>query len=261
MRLVTYNVNSLGTRLSRVLALLAEHTPDVVCLQETKCRPEAFPEEEFADAGYASAHHSGGRWAGVAILAREGCELTDVTVGLAGEPSPEEARWVEAAVGPYRVASVYVPNGRAVGSETFREKLVFLEAMAARAAELASGPAMIAGDVNVCPADLDVYDVERVHGSTHITEDERGRLRAILDAGFTDAYRHLEPGEPGFTWWDYRAGHFHKGLGLRIDLAMVSDVVATRLRGARVDRDYRKPTKVPGTKPSDHAPLIVDLAE
>jgi exodeoxyribonuclease III len=261
MRLVTYNVNSLATRLTRVLALLAEHQPDIVCLQETKCRPEAFPADALADVGYTAAHHSGGRWAGVAVLARQGLGVDDVKIGLAGEPSPHEARWVEATVGPVRVVSVYVPNGRAVGTGTFVEKLAFLDAMVTRGAQLSGVPTLIAGDVNVCPTDLDVFDAERVHGSTHVTEEERTRIRALLDAGFTDAYRHLEASEPGFTWWDYRAGHFHKGLGLRIDLALVSAPLADRLEAARVDRDYRKPTKVPGTKPSDHAPLLVDLAD
>ena len=261
MRIVTYNVNSLPQRLPRVQALLAEHAPDVVCLQETKVAPEAYPDAELREVGYRSAHLSGGRWAGVAILAREELGvLDDVVTGLEGEVDAHEARWVEATVGgSLRVVSVYVPNGRALGTPTFAAKLAFLDAMARRAAVLADGPAVIAGDVNVCPADRDVWNVDEVHGATHVTPDERSRLRAVLDAGFVDAYRHLEPEEPGFTWWDYRAGHFHKGFGLRIDLAMVSRPLAPHLAGAGIDRAYRKPTKVPGTRPSDHAPLLVDL--
>lgn len=260
VRIVTYNVNSLPMRLTRVLALLEEHRPDVVCLQETKVTAAAFPEDQLRAVGYASAHHSAGRWAGVAVLAREELGLDDVVTGLEGEVDADEARWVEATVGrALRVVSVYVPNGRAVGTPTFAAKLRYLEAMARRAAVLACGPAVIGGDVNVCPSDLDVWDVAQVHGATHITHDERSRLQAVLDAGFVDAYRHLEPDEPGFTWWDYRAGHFHKGFGLRIDLAMVSRSLADRIVHAGIDRAYRKPTKVPGTRPSDHAPLLVDL--
>lgn len=260
MRLATYNVNSISTRLTRVLAMLAAHRPDIACLQETKCTPEAFPHDEFAEAGYVAADHSGGRWAGVAVLARTEVGVRDVVTGLDGEPAPNEARWVEATVGDLRVASVYVPNGRAVGSETFRDKLAFLEAMQQRGADLADVPAVIAGDMNVCPTDLDVWDPDKVHGSTHVTDDERSRLQAVLDAGYVDTFRHLHPEEPGFTWWDYRAGAFHKGMGLRIDLVLASDPLRDRLTAAGIDRDFRKPTRVPGTKPSDHTVLLVDFA-
>lgn len=261
MRLITYNVNSISTRLERVVALLDEHKPDVVCLQETKCGPDKFPHLAFQQAGYVAADHSGGRWAGVAVLARSDLGVADVSVGLPGEPAPDEARWVEATVAGVTVVSTYVPNGQALDSPAFAQKLRFLEAMRDRAANLAQRPAIIAGDLNVCPSDLDVWDTTAVHGATHITDDERGRLRAVLDTGFVDAFRHLHAGEPGFTWWDYRAGHFHKGFGLRIDLALVTRDLAEHLAASTVERAYRKPTKVPGTKPSDHAPLVVDLAE
>jgi len=261
MRLITYNVNSISTRLTRILALLDEHKPDVACLQETKCAPDSFPHEAFEQAGYVAADHSGGRWAGVAVIGRADLGVSDTTVGLPGEATPDDARWVEATVGGVRVVSAYVPNGQALDSPAFTEKLTFLDAMRERAAQLAGGPAVIAGDLNVCPADLDVWDTAAVHGATHITEDERARLRAVLETGFVDAFRTLHPDEPGFTWWDYRAGHFHKGFGLRIDLALVSEPLAARLVASSVERPYRKPTKVPGTKPSDHAPLVVDLAD
>jgi exodeoxyribonuclease-3 len=259
MRLVTYNVNSMSTRLQRLLALLDEHKPDVVCLQETKCTPDGFPHRELEQAGYVAADHSGGRWAGVAVLARADHGISDVSRGLAGEPDGDEARWVEATVGGMRVVSTYVPNGRSVDSPAFVVKLAFLDAMRERAAELAGQPSVIAGDMNVCPTDLDVWDVAKVHGATHITEAERSRLRAVLDTGFVDAFRRLNPDETGFTWWDYRAGHFHKGFGLRIDLMLMSVPLAARICAGTVDRAYRKPTKVPGTKPSDHAPLVIDL--
>ncbi len=261
MRMVTYNVNSLTARLPRLLALLAEHEPDIVCLQETKVAPEAFPDEALARAGYAAGHHSGGRWEGVAVLAKTDLGVADVRCGLPGEPDPDQARWVEATVGEIRVVSAYVPNGRALGTPTFAAKLAFLDAMARRAGELAAGPAVIAGDMNVCPSGLDVWDERAVHGSTHVTPEERRALGTVVGTGFVDAFRTLEPAEPGFTWWDYRAGHFHKGFGLRIDLALLSKPLALRLVAARVDRDYRKPTKVRESKPSDHAPLLVDLAD
>lgn len=259
MRIVSYNVNSVTTRATRLVALLEDLRPDVVCIQETKVAPAAFPHLEIQAAGYVAADLSGGRWAGVAILARSDLRLEDVTVGLPGQPDPEEARWIEATVDGVRVVSVYVPNGREVGTDTFASKLVFFDVMRARAAALADRPAVISGDMNVCPTDLDVWSVADIHGATHVTPDERSRFQAILAEGYVDAFRHLYPLEPGFTWWDYRAGNFHKGFGLRIDLALVSLPLAPRLSGARVERAYRKPTTVPGTKSSDHAPLTIDL--
>ena len=254
MRLVTWNVNSVKARLRRLLELLSEQRPDVVCLQETRCTPEAFPHEALAAAGYACADHSGGRWAGVAVLARRDTPPTDVVVGLPGEPAGDECRWTEATVGGIRFASVYVPNGRAVGTPTFAAKLAFLDALAAHAARLPR-PAVVAGDFNVAPDDRDVYDPAAFVGSTHTTEDERRRLRAILDTGLVDAYRLLHPDTVSYTWWDYRAGHFHRNLGLRIDLVLCSQDLAVRLRECGIARDYRK-----GTRPSDHAPVVTTLA-
>ncbi|HET9104331.1 MAG TPA: exodeoxyribonuclease III [Solirubrobacteraceae bacterium] len=256
MRIVTWNVNSLRARLPRVLEFLADRRPDVACLQETKCAPDTFPAPELAAAGYGAVHSSGGQWAGVAILARDGLSLEAPELVLAGDPVPGEARWCEATVDGIRFASVYVPNGRTLDSPEFPRKLAFLDAMAARAGVLAAGPALIAGDMNIAPADTDVYDPAAFIGSTHVTPQERERLQRVLrEGGLIDAYRHLHPSEPQFTWWDYRAGHFHKGLGLRIDLALLSEGLAPRLQACGMVRDYRK-----GVKPSDHAPLLVDLA-
>lgn len=255
MRLVTWNVNSLKARLPRVLELLETVGPDVVCLQETKCADDAFPEDALLDAGYRAVHHSLGRWAGVAILARQGLTVTEPVVGLPGEVREDQARWIEATVGGVRVASVYVVNGQAVGTEPFAEKLVFLDAMATRVAALreAGLPIVVAGDFNVCPTDVDVYDPAAFAGATHVTEEERSRLRVIMAAGgLRDAHDVLHPGEQRFTWWDYRGGNFHRGLGLRIDLALLSEELAGTLSHCAIERDFRK-----GAKPSDHAPLLV----
>jgi exodeoxyribonuclease-3 len=255
VRIVTWNVNSLRARLPRVLQFLAEFEPDVACLQETKCAPETFPVDELAAAGYGSVHHSGGQWAGVAILARGGGELRDPVLGLAGDPVSDEARWCEATVDGIRFASVYVPNGRTLDSPEFPRKLAFLDAVAARAQAITVGPSVIAGDMNIAPDDADVYDPTAFVGGTHVTPEERGRLKHILDAGLVDSYRRLHPDEVQYTWWDYRAGHFHKGLGLRIDLALISADLAPRLQACGMVRDYRK-----GVKPSDHAPLLLELS-
>ncbi len=258
MKVVTWNVNSLKVRMPRVLELLAALEPDVVCMQETKTEAAAFPADELAAAGYDAVHHSAGRWAGVAILARhEVGPIADAVSGLSGELREDEARWVEATVSGMRVASVYVPNGREVDSPTYDEKLAFLDAIAERAGQLRSSdePMLIAGDFNVAPADIDVYDVAAFEGSTHVQPEERRRVEAILEAGeLVDAYRELHPDDVHYTWWDYRQGHFHRGMGLRIDLALLSARAAGTLTACGIARDFRK-----GTKPSDHAPLVVEL--
>ena len=255
MRIVTWNVNSLRARLPRVLELLAQHEPNVVCLQETKCTADGFPADELAQAGYAAVHHSRGRWAGVALLARTPLHPTEPLYGLPGEPTPAEARWCEATIGGVRFASVYVPNGRTLDSPEFPRKLVFLDAIAQRAQDLGERTLVIAGDFNVAPADLDVYDPAAFVASTHVTSAERTRLQRILEHGrLLDAYRHLHPTDVQFTWWDYRGGNFHRGLGLRIDLLMLSTDLADQELSCGIDRNFRK-----GTKPSDHAPLLLEL--
>ncbi len=259
MRLVTWNVNSLRQRLPRVLEFVDEHAPDVICLQETKSDAAAFPHDALAEAGYLAADHSGGRWAGVAILAREPLAIEDPVRGLPGEPVQDECRWVEATVGGVRVISTYVPNGRVVNSEWYAQKLDFYAAAAERVRELhaAETPIALAGDMNVAPADVDVYDPAAFATETHVTPPERAALQALADAGgLRDAFRVLHPDEQQFTWWDYRAGNFHKNLGLRIDLALVSEPLAERLVRAGMERPYRK-----GTRPSDHAPLMVEWTD
>jgi len=248
VKLCTWNVNSLLVRMPRVLELLAQHAPDIVLLQETKTAAAAFPEAELRAAGYHAAHHSAGRWAGVALLARE--PLQDVCAGLAGEPAVDEARWIEATAYGLRLASVYVPNGRAVGHPEYLKKLAFYDAMRERIGAID----VLAGDFNVCPADIDVYDPAAFVGSTHVQPEERERFAALLADGHVDAFRHLHPDEVGFTWWDYRQGHFHRKMGLRIDAYVVAPGVAGRITVCGIDRNYRK-----GPKPSDHAPLLLEL--
>ncbi|MGI8413659.1 MAG: exodeoxyribonuclease III [Solirubrobacteraceae bacterium] len=253
MRIVTWNVNSLRARLPRVLELLDQQRPDVVCLQETKCAPEDFCVQELERAGYHSVHHSAGPWAGVAILARE--PLTDPVAGLPGESRADEARWVEATVAGLRVCCAYVTNGREVGSEWFDAKLTFLDAVADRARQLRDTPMILAGDFNVTREDRDVYDPAAFVGSTHVTAQERERLERIIDAAdLRDAYRFLHPDAQQFTWWDYRMGAFHRGLGLRIDYVLLSRRLADGLEQCGIERDFRK-----GSKPSDHAPLAAVL--
>jgi exodeoxyribonuclease III len=256
VRVVTWNVNSLKMRMPRVLEFIELHRPDVLLLQETKAPPDAFPDLELAEAGYHAVHHSAGQWAGVAVLARSDLPLEAPALSLPGDPVPEEARWCEATVDGIRMASVYVPNGRTLDSPEYPRKLAFLDAMGARISELqAESPVIVAGDMNIAPADVDVYDPAAFEGGTHVSAAERDRLGAILENGMVDAYRAVHPDEVQYTWWDYRAGHFHKGFGLRIDLALLSTSLAERLTACGIDRNFRK-----GKKPSDHAPLMLDLS-
>ena len=256
MLLATWNVNSLTARLPRVLEFLGTHAPDVLCLQETKVGDATFPAWALEEAGYAAVHHSGGRWAGVAILAPMASPLHDVVRGLPGEVQASEARWVEATVAGMRVVSVYVVNGRAPELPQFEEKLTFLDAMRDRLAVLAGSeePLFVTGDFNIAPEDIDVWDPSLFVGTTHTSPPERERLERILATGLVDAFRVAQPEAVGFTYYDYRAGMFHKNMGMRIDLALLSARLAPRVRRCGIDRDFRK-----GLKPSDHAPLLVEL--
>ncbi|MQC18397.1 MAG: exodeoxyribonuclease III [Chloroflexi bacterium] len=257
MLIATWNVNSLKARLPRVLEFLEAHQPDALCLQETKVTAEAFPHLDLQAAGYRAVEHSAGHWTGVAVLAREGVDLEPGAVrGLPGEPLPGDARWVEAVVDGVRVISVYVVNGRSLDDPMFAHKLAFLDAMERRLEELAGTPYVVTGDFNIAPADIDVYDPAAWEGSTHVTPEERGRLARLLSAGCVDAYRQVDPDGVHYTWWDYRQGAFHRGWGLRIDLALVSTDLAPRIVQCGIDREFRK-----GTKPSDHAPLLLELAD
>jgi exodeoxyribonuclease-3 len=263
VRVATWNVNSVKQRLPRLLPWLDQRRPDVVCLQETKLADGAFTEllgAELAQRDYQVAVHGEGRWNGVAILSRAG--LDDVVTGLAGAPGfpGPEARAVAATCGGIRVYSVYVPNGRSPGSEHYQYKLAWLaaltEVVAAGPSSVGQIGALVCGDMNIAPADADVFDPAAYVGQTHVTPPEREALARLEAVGLHDVVRDRWPSEQVFTYWDYRAGMFHQNLGMRIDLVLASDAVAPRVRAAWVDRQARK-----GTGPSDHAPVIVDLDE
>ena len=254
MRLATWNVNSLGARMPRVTEWLELQKPDILCMQETKQADDKFPEREFAELGYESAHYGDGRWNGVAILSRVG--IGDVTRGFGTPDDDHGCRIISATCGGTRVFSVYVPNGRALDNEFYEVKLAWLARL--RATLDASCPAgssvAVCGDFNVAPDDDDVWDPAAFVGATHVSEPERAGLRDVEDWGLDDVFRRFN--EPGtFTWWDYRAGDFHQGRGMRIDLVLVSDDLVQRAMGAFHDRDARK-----GKKPSDHAPVVVEFA-
>jgi exodeoxyribonuclease-3 len=255
MRLVTWNVNSLTARLPRVTEWIGQNQPDVVCLQETKLDDSKFPFDTFAAMGYEAAHHGDGRWNGVALLSRVG--LSDVVKGFGSAEDEYGCRIVAATCGGARVHSVYVPNGRTVDSEFYEQKLAWLARLRTMLDErYASGDSVaIGGDFNVAPDDGDVWDPAAFVGATHVSEAERAALTHVVDWGLHDVFRRFN--EPGvFTWWDYRAGDFHNGRGMRIDLLLLSQDLNDRATGASRDRDARK-----GQKPSDHAPVLVDIAD
>jgi exodeoxyribonuclease-3 len=261
VRVATWNVNSVSARVPRLLPWLDQRKPDVVCLQETKLADDAFRAllgDELASRGYELALHGEPRWNGVAILSRAG--LADVAAGLADEPGfpRPEARAVAATCGGVRVYSVYVPNGRQPDSDHYRYKLAWLAAL--RASVSAPRPAadglLVCGDMNIAPADADVFDPDAFIGQTHVTPPERAALASLEATGLRDVVRDRWPDKRVFSYWDYRAGMFHQDLGMRIDLVLASQPAADRVRAAWVDREARK-----GTGPSDHAPVIVDLDE
>jgi exodeoxyribonuclease-3 len=256
VRIATWNVNSITARLPRLLEWLADTAPDSVCLQETKVADGAFPTAEIEALGYQVATHGDGRWNGVALLSKVG--LGDVSRGLTDEPGypAAEARAIGATCGGLRLWSVYVPNGREPGHDHYAYKLRWLGALGTTVqADLASHDRLaVMGDFNVAPTDDDVWDRAAFEGSTHVTEPERAALGALRDTGLVDVLpRPLKYDHP-FTYWDYRAGNFHKNFGMRIDLVYATPAMASAVTDAYVDRDARK-----GKGPSDHAPVVVDL--
>jgi exodeoxyribonuclease-3 len=269
MRIATWNVNSLKARLEKVTWWLERARPDVLLMQETKLADGDAPAQTFRAAGYELAHHGEGRWNGVAIASR--CGIAEVTTNF-GAPlrraeTPDisddeplaEARMIAAVCGGIRVASLYAPNGRVVGSPFYQAKLEWFDRLARWLADAADpgAPLVLGGDMNVAPADIDVWDPAACHGGTHVSPPERAAFARLCEWGLVDTYRlhHPEPGR--YTWWDYRAGNFHKNFGMRIDHLLATQAVARRTLWAEIDREARKGKPIP----SDHAPLAIDLDE
>jgi len=269
MRIATWNVNSLRARLDKVVWWLERARPDVLLMQETKLADTDAPADVFRQAGYELAHHGEGRWNGVAIASRVGVAdvVTNFGAPLRPAATPDvaddeplaEARMMAATCAGVRVTTIYAPNGRVVGSPFYQAKLEWYERLAAWLVEAADPAAafMIGGDFNVAPTDADVWDPAACHGGTHVSPAERSAFAGLCAWGLTDAYRlhHPEPGR--YTWWDYRAGNFHKNFGMRIDHLLVTRSVAGRVVWAEIDREARKGKPVP----SDHTPLVIDLDE
>jgi exodeoxyribonuclease-3 len=274
MRIATWNVNSLNARLEAVQRWLERAAPDVLLMQETKLADDDVPEMAFRMAGYEVLHHGEGRWNGVAIASRVGLDgplvtnfgdgpVRDSRRATSPDAEPEdfdpfdEARMASAVAGGIRFVSLYAPNGRQLDSAWYAGKLRWFDRLAQWLETSADPgqPLVLGGDLNVTPADEDVWDAARAHGSTHVSEPERAALARLRDWGLSDLYRLRQPAADRFSWYDYRAGMFHRNEGMRIDLLYGSRPVAERVVWAEIDREARKgpPT------PSDHAPVVVDL--
>lgn len=263
MRIATWNVNSIRSRVDRVTAFLERHDVDVLAIQETKCREDQFPALELSSMGYEYVHVGLNQWNGVALLSRVG--LDDVATSFAdqptfGDPAVVEPRAVGATCGGVRVWSLYVPNGRDLEHEHFTYKLEWLDRLRADAAGwLAADPdAQIAltGDWNIAPQDDDVWDMAAFDGKTHVSAPERAAFASFVDTGFSDVVRPHAPGPGTYTYWDYQQLAFPKKRGMRIDFVLGSPALAARVEGAFIDREERK-----GKGASDHAPVVVDLRE
>lgn len=264
VRIATWNVNSIRSRIDRVSAWLERSDVDVLAMQETKCKDEQFPTMPFAALGYEVVHTGVSQWNGVAIASRVGIE--DVMVGFEGQPTwdeASEARALGATCGGVRVWSLYVPNGRSVDSDHYRYKLEWLAALDRTSTEwLREDPdAAIAlvGDWNIAPTDDDVWDMAVFEHSTHVTPPERAAFTAI-ESRYGDVVRPFTPGPGTFTYWDYTQLRFPRREGMRIDFVLGSPALAARVTHAAIDRDERKPGKKGTPPPSDHAPVIVDLS-
>ena len=269
MRISTWNVNSLKARLDKVRWWLDRAQPDILMMQETKLTDADAPVQAFRDAGYELAHHGEGRWNGVAIASRRGIDAVVTNFGQplrpaqtpdAGDDEPlAEARMIAADCGGVRVVTVYAPNGRIVGSPFYDAKLAWYDRLAHWLADTADpgAPMVLGGDFNVAPTDADVWDPRACHGGTHVSPPEREAFARLCRWGLVDAYRlhHSEPGR--YTWWDYRAGNFHKNFGMRIDHMLATPPLASRTLWAEIDREARKGKPIP----SDHAPLLIDVDE
>jgi exodeoxyribonuclease-3 len=266
IRIASWNVNSIKSRLDNALTWLRAAQPDVLCLQEIKCVDEAFPKDAFADMGYNAAVHGQKTYNGVAILSK--WPIDEAVRGLPGgggrgkdKEDDGEARYLEAVISldgsALRVASIYAPNGNPVDSDKYPYKLGWMARLKAHAAGLLrlEEPLALAGDYNVIPEPEDVYDPEAWAEDALFRMETRRTFRALLNLGLTDALRACDGASHRYTFWDYQGGAWQKDRGLRIDHILLSPQAAARLKGCEIDRTPRS-----WEKPSDHTPIVAELA-
>jgi exodeoxyribonuclease III len=269
MRIATWNVNSLAARLPKVTWWLERAQPDVLLMQETKLADADIgaARDELERLGYQLVHHGEGGWNGVAIASRHAPTdvVTNFGVPMAPPTTPDlpddeplrEARMIAAMCDGVRVVSIYAPNGRKLDTVFYEGKLAWFARLRRWLADTRQPdePLIVGGDFNVAPEDADVWDPARCHGGTHVSPREREAFAALCGWGMVDAYRRLHAERERYSWWDYRAGNFHKNFGMRIDHLLVTRPIAERLVWAEIDREARKGKPIP----SDHAPVLIDL--
>ena len=252
MKVVSWNINSLRRRQDRLVEWLSKASPDVVCLQETKCSDDQFPEMALTAAGYRSVFHGQKSYNGVAIISRT--ELSNRQASLCDEVDDPQARVIAATVSGIRIFSVYAPNGQAVGSPAYQYKLHWYRRLRDCIAKEKSGDVIVCGDFNVAPEDIDVYDADLWRGAIMASDGERAAFRELCEIGFHDTLLiHHKEGEL-FSWWDYQMRAFEKNRGLRIDAILATDELAKKCTAAGIDREMRK-----GKEPSDHAPVWAEF--
>ncbi|RID99367.1 exodeoxyribonuclease III [Simplicispira hankyongi] len=259
MQIATWNINSLTVRLAQVLAWLAANPVDALCLQELKLTDDKFPHEALREAGYEAAAFGQKTYNGVAILSRK--PLRDVVRNVPGSEDTQArviAGTLDTPHGALRLVNGYFVNGQAPDSEKFAYKMQWLQALQDwLRTELVAHPQLVlVGDFNVAPEDRDSYDPIGLAGTIHHTQEERDHFQALLALGLHDAYRLFEQPEKSYSWWDYRMLGFQKNRGLRIDHILVSEALRPSVRACTIDRAPRK-----NPQPSDHAPVVVTLAD
>jgi exodeoxyribonuclease-3 len=267
VRIATWNVNSLNARQEKIRWWIERARPDLLLMQETKLADADAPVAFYLDAGYQLVHHGEGQWNGVAIASR--LPLTEVVTNFgqplapartpdAGDDEPlAEARMIAARCAGLRVVAIYAPNGRTVDSRFYAAKLAWYERLTGWLEQAVDPgePLVVGGDFNVAPEDRDVWDPQKCHGGTHVSPRERDAFARLCRWGLVDAYRLHHPEANRYSWWDYRAGNFHKNFGMRIDHLLVTPPVADRIVWAEIDREARKGKPIP----SDHAPVLIDI--
>ena len=255
MKIVTWNVNSVNARLPNITSWIKAHAPDVVLLQELKCMDDGFPIQEFEDIGYNAAVFGQKSWNGVAILSQH--EINDIMRGLPGDDTDDQSRYIEATINGVRIASIYLPNGNSVDTEKYPYKLNWMKRLKDHADRLLESeqPVVLAGDYNIIPEARDCYNPEAWKDDALFRLESRQHFRAILNLGYTEAFRTLNPGTVAYTFWDYQAGRWHNDQGIRIDHFLLSPQATDRVQKCYVDKTPRGEKKA-----SDHVPVILELA-
>lgn len=254
-KIVSWNINSIRSKIEHVLEFLKEHDPDILMLQETKCEDHQFPHDSFADLPYNILVHGEKSYNGVAIFSKY--VIDEVKTNFPANPCNHQARFIEiktmTPIGYSRVICVYVPNGGEVDSDKFKMKLDFYDALTSylKSIQTREENVLVGGDFNVAPFDIDSYDPRALDNSTCCTLIEKQKFRTILNHSYHDLYRMAKPSSQEFSWWDYRAGAFQRNNGLRIDMILGNSVAANKLSNFIMDKSYRAKDK-----PSDHIPII-----